>query len=243
MAPPRPLLPDDLRVYPDADAMSEAAAAFVARSIERAVRRRGRCTLALAGGSTPRGCYERLAEATAVPWSRVHFVWGDERFVPPGHEASNFRMAQEALLASLELPPGHVHPMPTNLPSPDLAAQAYASTLHDMLGGIGAIDLVLLGLGQDGHTASLFPEHIEDDLAETTWTKAVTAPERYAVRDRVTLTYAAINRARAAAFLVSGARKREAVARVLAENDPALPATHVLPRERLLWFMDEAARS
>ncbi len=240
--PVRPLLPDDVRTHADHEAMSVAAARHVARLMRRSVRRRGRCTVALAGGSTPHACYRALAATPDVPWNRVYVVWGDERYVPHDHEASNVRMAREALLDDLAFPDGHVHPMPTGRSEPEEAARDYAATLRTVLGGVGAIDLVLLGLGPDGHTASLFPEHLRADLAATRWVKAVEAPARHAAPDRLTLTYAAINRAREAAFLVSGEAKREAVRAVLDREDPDLPATHILPRERLVWFLDEAAR-
>ena len=235
-----------VRVFPDSGAMSGAAAEqFVARMNDALVTR-NRFTVALAGGSTPRPLYEHLAGPLrdAIPWEQVHLFWGDERYVPHDDPSSNVQMVREALLADAPMSPGNVHPMPTDRDDPEDAAADYADTLHAVFPDDATFDLVLLGLGGDGHTASLFP----DDPTATAmdgvpWVRAVTAPPRYAVRTRLSLTLPALNRARDVFFLVSGATKHDAVDAVLEAQDPALPPTHVRPQRRTTWFLDAAARS
>ncbi|MDX1548232.1 MAG: 6-phosphogluconolactonase [Rhodothermales bacterium] len=227
-----------VRILPDGEALGRAAAEAVAAALADAAARQDRVTLALAGGSTPRRLYELLAGPfrDALPWDRLHIFWGDERLVPPDDEASNYAMAREALLRHVPLPPGQIHPIPTDRPA---AAAAYTATLRQTFGDEGpTFDLALLGLGDDGHTASLFPG---GPLPDAPWAAAVTAPARYAVRDRITLTLPALCRARRVFFLVSGEEKRAALHRVLDDADPTLPATHVRARETVTWFVDQAA--
>jgi 6-phosphogluconolactonase len=149
----------EIEVYADADALARAAAAhFVARAAE-AIATHGRFVVALAGGSTPRATYALLASdklAARVGWLRVHVLWGDGRCVPPDHRDSNYRMAREALLDKIPIPNANVHRIRGELP-PAQAAAAYESELESVLGAEGRFDLILLGMGDDGHTASLFP--------------------------------------------------------------------------------------
>jgi len=236
-----------VHVFPDHAAMSAAAAEQIAARIQRVLAERDRFTLVLAGGGTPRPVYEHLATThrSAIAWDRVHLFWGDERYVPHDAPASNVHMVRTALLDEAPVPSANVHPMSTDGNDPDADAAAYADALRAMFPGDATFDLVLLGIGDDGHTASLFPDDPEatttdDDLP---WVRAVEAPPRYDVRTRLSLTLPAINRADEVFFLVSGAAKHKAVESVLVHRDASLPPTHVHPRGPCHWFLDEAARS
>ncbi len=232
-----------IKVAPDKETLSRRAAEAVAALIQRCVEQRGRCTIAMAGGSTPQRLYEILATDLRedIPWGRVHLIWGDERHVPLDHPKSNFRMAREALLDRVPLLPDHIYPTPIS-PDPVADAAAYARTVDALLApDAGRLDLVLLGLGDDGHTASLFPG--SPALAETTRT-VVAAPAPVEPRQRITLTFPAINRARNVFFLVAGADKAPALACVFGKPGgvSACPASRILPAEgELVWWMDEAA--
>ena len=236
-APPDPSL--DVAVLPDYEALSRAAAERVAAYVRAALATQDAFALALAGGSTPRGLYERLAR-TSLPWDRIHLYWGDERFVPHDHPKSNVRLVRETLLDGLDLPATNVHPMPTT-GAPDDAAAAYADTLQRAFADRAhTFDLALLGMGEDGHTASLFPEH-EPSPSDSRWVRAVSAPPRHDIARRLTCTLPVFNRARRALVLVSGASKRDTVRAALQERDARLPITHVHPQDRLVWLLDEAA--
>jgi 6-phosphogluconolactonase len=201
---------------------------FIAERLRRAVREREACSLVLAGGRTPRGVYEQLP-AAGVPWERVRWFWGDERFVPPDHEASNYRMARESLLERIRPPDRNVFPIPTDAGSPQEAARRYERMLRGLFPGAAfpAFDLVLLGLGADGHTASLFPGGPECE-ERSRWCLASFAPAGTAVRERVTLTLPVLNAARCVAFLVTGEDKRNALSALLAPGAVAeLPAQRV----------------
>ena len=189
--------------------------------------------MALAGGRTPRGVYERLANCgagAAVPWARTRIFWGDERFVPRGHPGSNFRMARETLLARVPVPESNLFPMPTEAADADAAAREYERTLRGLFPGaeFPRFDLVLLGIGADGHTASLFPGGPECEEAKR-WCVASRAPAGAstgdAIRERVTLTLPVLNAARVVAFLVAGEDKRTAVGAVLGTARRAVPGT------------------
>lgn len=249
-----------VHVFPTYDALSRAAAQHVAAHVETVLASQNRYALALAGGSTPRRLYELLGEDfPALPWSQIDLFWGDERFVPSDDTQSNERLVRNALIDPVGIPAGNVYPVPTHLSSPQAAADAYETTLRNVLSPRSeqenTFDLVLLGLGGDGHTASIFPEDLVDapslgdangalpDGSDTgEWVRAVEAPPRHDVSDRITCTLQAINASREALFLVSGTSKQDAVQRVLDERDPLLPATHVAPREALTWFLDAEAR-
>lgn len=239
----------EVRVYPDAAALSVAAAAEVARLAADAVARRGRFTLALSGGSTPRRLYELLAERVGVPWESTHLFWGDERCVPPDHPLSNYAMARAALIARVPIPAAQVHRIHAEADPPEAGAAAYAALLRHQNARAGtdgplAFDLVLLGMGADGHTASLFPGDAALDERER-WAVAVTAPPFYDPRRRITLTLPVLNAARAAFFLIAGADKRPVVRAVLdvpATAEGRYPAAMVRPAGPLVWFLDEAAR-
>ena len=230
----------ELHVAPTHDAMSAAAADALTDLLAAVLDAQATAAVALAGGSTPRQLYERLGDK-ALPWDRIHLFWDDERWVPHDHPKSNVRLVRETLLSRANVPSSNVHPMPTD-GAPEDAARRYAETLHTQFADQDhTFDLALLGLGADGHTASLFPENAPapDD---PDWVRAVTAPARHDISQRLTCTLPVLNQARHACFLVSGARKTSAVQRVLQRNDEGLPATHIQPQERLLWFLDADAQ-
>lgn len=233
-------------IFDDAASLEEAAAQQVVRAVRNAVARRGECRLALSGGSTPRGLYARLAEEPhreRIDWSKLHLFWGDERCVPPDHPESNYRMVHEALLARVPLPDGSVHRIPGEL-GPDRAAARYEEAIRaGSAEAVPRFDVVLLGMGVDGHTASLFPDApaLGEERRLVVPTVAPTPPH-----DRVSLTLRVINAARLVAFLVVGQDKARTLARVLADegrtSDGSLPASLVRPRRgRLLWLVDRSA--
>ena len=236
-----------VRVLPDRAPMTAAAARQIVALMQQRLAENDRFTMALAGGGTPRPVYEQLATAhrDIIPWDRLHLFWGDERYVPHDDPASNVQMVRKSLLDVAPIPADNVHPMPTSGGDPDRDAAAYEDTLRAFFPDDGpTFDLVLLGLGGDGHTASLFPDDPDATSSDDglPLVRAVEAPSRYDVRTRLSLTLPAINRAHAAFFLVAGGNKRNAVAAVLQEQNRALPPTYVRPRHELIWFLDEAAR-
>lgn len=235
-----------VRTFSDLEALSQAAAQTLTADIEAVLRTQDRYTLALAGGSTPQRLYELLAveaEGT-LPWSQIHLFWGDERFVPYDHPKSNAGMALDALIQPAPIPDGNVHPIPTQTDQAEDAAAAYADTLRQYFTDRSTtFDTVLLGLGADGHTASLFPETASPEQlrADDAWTRVVPAPSRHDVSTRLSCTLPVLNGARRAVFLVAGERKRNALQRVLKNADSPLPAAQVHPREEVLWYVDTAA--
>jgi 6-phosphogluconolactonase len=238
-----------LRIVADKPALYRQAAAEFVRTAARAVKERGRFAVALSGGTTPAGLYAVLtAEARvrgAVDWERTQAFWGDERQVPPDHQDSNYRMAREVLLSKVPVPEANVHRIPGEIPDAAEAALRYEEELRATLGltanKLPRFDLVLLGLGADGHTASLFPG--TEALREKH--RAVIANWIDTLRAwRITLTVPAINRARSVMFLVCGEDKAEAVKSVLEgpRNLKALPARLIQPESgRMLWFLDRPA--
>ncbi len=226
---------------------SEAIARGVAEWLtEQALRKSGGpFVVALSGGSTPKRLYQILATpdfASRFPWERTELFFGDERFVPADDESSNYRMVEEALLSKVTIPPARVHRMPTE-GDPAEAARSYEAELRALYGsealspGRPLFDVVLLGLGENGHTASLFPGTavLEERLG---WVGACTphdAPHR-----RLTLTYPAIYSSAHVLFLVAGESKRQVVAKVRA-RDPSQPASHVTTEGELIWVLDQQA--
>jgi 6-phosphogluconolactonase len=199
----------------------------------------------LSGGSTPRGLYEQLATpavASRFPWGRSHWFWGDERFVPHTHPDSNFRMADEAFLSHVPIPGANVHAVRTEGLSPDESAASYEATLKRFYGadtlapGRPLFDVTLLGIGEDGHTASLFPG--QPALQETRrWVVPVIGAKR---EPRITLTYPALGSSRHVAFLVTGKEKQEVLTHVR-DGLSTLPAAMVHPVGHLHWFTDRSA--
>ena len=201
--------------------------------------------MALAGGTTPGLLYSYLASAgpAAAPWDRVDFFFGDERCVPPTSPESNYALARRELFEPLRTAAGSVHRIEADLRPPATAAEQYESRVRTHFGGLEpAFDLVLLGVGADGHTASLFPG--DGALGEThRWVVPVRAPAGYQPTDRVTLTLPVLNRARAVFILAVGAAKHSVIAEVLGGDEQAqrLPIARVRPTGRLVWFLDDAA--
>jgi 6-phosphogluconolactonase len=214
--------------------LAEAAARWTADHIRGAVGARGACYWALAGGETPRGCYERLAQPPyrdALPWQSVFVYWSDERQVPLDDPASNYAMARMALLDQVPIPGDQVFPLVGD-PTPALRRIPADDR------GWPRFDIIHLGMGEDGHTASLFPG--SPALQET---KALVALVHNAPKpppERLTLTLPVINAARAVLIMVQGATKRDALTRVL-QRDPALPTSHVAPAEGELQFLVDRA--
>lgn len=229
--------PLNLEVFPDHDSLIRAAAEQVVQ-----IAAKGKCSLALCGGGTPKPLYALLAKEQRVDWSRVHIFWGDERCVPPDDPQSNYRMVKETLLDAAVIPPSNIHRIHGE-DEPEQAAAAYEQELRRFFGDSARFDLVLLGMGNDGHTASLFPG-----------TAAVTERKRWVMAQyvehvsmwRITLTPVAINAARNVMFLVSGAQKDDRLRQVLEgpRQPEVLPAQAIQPVSgRLLWFVDQAAAS
>ncbi|MBI5508010.1 MAG: 6-phosphogluconolactonase [Deltaproteobacteria bacterium] len=240
--------PRDLRVLPDPAAVAEAAARELFAAAHHAVRERGTFTLALSGGSTPKRLYSLLAQQdrpffAEFPWAKTEVYFGDERFVLPDHADSNYRMAHEALLAHVPVPPASIHRVRTELATPEASAHDYEGRLPRPAFAahppIPALDLVLLGMGKDAHTASLFPDTTA--LAETTRLVVANFVPKLDAH-RVTFTLPLINHAQAVLFLVTGADKAAPLSCVLAGPSPSLPASLVQPVSgRLTWLVDAAA--
>jgi 6-phosphogluconolactonase len=229
-------------VLPDAGHLARRVAEWL---LTEATAKQGAFAIALSGGSTPRQLYRCLAEPPclgAFPWQRTHWFWSDERFVPHDDERSNYRMAKDALLSRVPVPPGNIHPMPTEGVAPKNAAADYARSLASFYGSEHLdssrplFDVTLLGLGPDGHTASLFPGSPALD-ERAAWIAAVTGP---GAEPRLTLTLPALNSARHAVFLVAGEEKRAMVRRLRA-GDATVPAAHVRPVGALHIFCDADA--
>lgn len=229
----------NLQLHDDPQQLAEAAARDFVHRADAAVEERGSFTVALAGGSTPEATYKLLARdhADSVDWGRVHFFFGDERPVPQDHEDSNYRMAREALLSHIS--PGSVHRMRGELP-PEEAAASYEEELREFLGVAPVFDLILLGIGPDGHTASLFPETLALDVTDR-W--AVDNPVPKLSTTRITLTVPVLNAARAVSFLVAGEDKAEALKEILEgdANPYRYPAGLVQPEGGPAWMVDRAA--
>ena len=233
-----------IQVYPDLESLSRAAADLLVVQANRAVASRGRFSVALSGGATPRRTYELLAAPPLkdqAPWDRVHVFWGDERGVPLNDPRSNARMAQEAWLDHVPIPRDQIHPL-SCADDPAAAARQYEAQLRKFFAGQPPrLDLVLLGLGDDGHTASLFPGTPALEERER-WAAAVYLGEQNL--DRVTLTAPLINQAAMVVFLVAGKSKAGVLQEVLhGPRDPGrLPAQLIQPQTgELLWLVDLAA--
>jgi 6-phosphogluconolactonase len=236
------MIAPELFTFSSTARLAHAAADMVVETLRAAIEARGRASVVLTGGSTPVPLYRLLAAdyRHALDWSRVDVFFGDERHVPHDHEDSNFRMARDTLLDGLPLSPDRIHPMPTG-DTPEADARAYEETLRAYFGdGPPAFDLLLLGMGADGHVASLFPG--SPALAETDrWVVATESPPSSPVLERITLTFPAINAARTVLFLVAGESKHDALSAVHRDPEASPPAERVAAQDRLLWFADEAA--
>ena len=231
----------------DARELNQKAAEQFIAAANRATKSTGRFTVALSGGSTPMGLYALLASADynrRIPWNQVHLFWGDERCVPPDHPQSNFRMVRESLLTKIKIPPENVHRM-AGEKEPKTAAVEYEEQMMKFFrlseGTLPRFDLILLGLGEDGHTASLFPG--SDALNETKQLVAANFVEKFNAH-RLTLTLPVLNHGADVVFLVAGQSKAAVVKEILGKktDSPVLPAARVMPLDgHLTWLITRDA--
>jgi 6-phosphogluconolactonase len=244
VADPKP----SLRIVADPDELArEGAGIFIAR-VQEALRERETCTVVLAGGATPRGLYSLLAADESfrarLRWEKIDFFWGDERQVPPDHPDSNFRMANEMLLSKVPVPADHLHRIRGEEPDAPKAAEEYEGVLRSFFrlkpGEIPELDFILLGMGADGHTASLFPgtEALKERkrLVAPNWVPGLNAY-------RLTMTLPLLNKARYVLFLVTGEEKAETLRKVLEEKtNETFPAGLIRPSQgTCLWLVDRSA--
>ncbi len=232
----------EVLIYEDKAALVEAATAQIAEELRESLAQRGSCTLALSGGSTPKPIYERFASMPGVDWAKVELCFVDERNVAVSHPDSNYGMVERAFLHSGALPADHIHRIPGELDA-EQAATEYESDLRGFLkpqeDGFPELDLVLLGMGPDGHTASLFPASPALD-ENTRWVAANWVAKMQT--HRITLTFPVINHARRCMFLVAGTDKQWAVEEVLLKSGSGLPASRVrLQQGAVKWLMDREA--
>jgi 6-phosphogluconolactonase len=223
-----------IEIYPDDDLVARKGAAVIAEDARAAVASRGRFIMAVSGGRTPWVMLRALADQQ-LPWEAVHVVQVDERSAPAGDPDRNLTHLRASLLDHAPLPPSHVYAMPVEAPDLERAAAQYAETLQHLAGSPPALDLVHLGLGPDGHTASLVPG--DPVLGVTDRDVAIAGP--YQGRRRMTLTFPVINRSRRVLWLVTGDEKAEPLAR-LRDRDPSIPASHVR-QDHALILADRAA--
>ncbi|MGH8283665.1 MAG: 6-phosphogluconolactonase [Gammaproteobacteria bacterium] len=224
-----------LRVFPDADSAAGQAASFIAMFTRHAVNQRGRVVLAVSGGVTPKPMFKYLAVSQDISWTGVQILQTDERVAPAGDADRNLTLLQDSLLAPERLPPQQLHAMPVEMQDLDAAARQYAGVLESLSGTPPVLDLAHLGLGADGHTASLVP----GDPVLQIMDRDVVLTNSYHGRRRMTLTYPVINRARCILWLVTGAAKADILAR-LCNGDTGIPAGRI-NRERAVVFADQAA--
>jgi len=234
-----------LRILPDRPALFQAAADEFIRQADAAVQSSGRFTVALAGGSTPRGLFNLLAKNQALPWDKIYIFFGDERHVPPDDPESNYRMARESLLSKVPIPAENVFRIPAENPDAAQAAQSYEESLRKFFalpaGSFPRFDLILLGMGPDGHTASLFPNGTA--LQEKSRWVVSDWVEKFKT-DRITLTLSVLNDAREILFMVSGSDKAATLKEVLEGTQPAekFPSKLIQPADgKAIWLVDGEA--
>ena len=230
-----------VEVLPDKTALVKRSLEVVLSKIQAAIQERGQCTIALAGGGTPKPLYEALSTQN-LPWEKIHVFWGDERYVPADHPDSNEGMARSAWLDKVDIPSANIHPMPTGGTTPTADAEKHETQLREFFGtSVGefpSLDIILLGIGDDAHTASLFPHtdalKVQDRL--------VTVGNKDG-QPRITFTASLINHAHYVIFLVAGASKQPALAQIFAPDADELtyPARLIQPQGELWWLLDEAA--
>jgi 6-phosphogluconolactonase len=235
-------------VYPDSDTLSHAAAQYVVRVAQEAIASHGRFTFALSGGSTPKKLYELLAQEpyrSQIDWALIEIFWSDERCVPPESVDSNFLLAQQALLSKVPIPASQIHRMPAEMEDRDAASLLYTRTMQEAFGtdGVPAFDLMQLGMGPEGHTASLFP-HQPSLHEQQRLVMPVSVPKP--PPPRLTFTPRILNASLHVLFLVTGEEKADAVQAVLeSEYQPdEYPAQIVKPSKgEVTWMLDAAAAS
>jgi 6-phosphogluconolactonase len=234
------------RVLPDLVSLSRAVLEETLRISQEAVAKRGRFAIALSGGHTPEKMFSLWSETAQyrdkTPWDRVHLFWSDERYVPENDPQSNYHMARETLISHVPIPAENVHPIPTNLSPPEACARAYEADLLKFFGAEPpAFDVQLLGLGPEGHAASLFPGSAA--LSEKLrWVAAVRVPAE--PPQRITFTPVVLNCGRNTFFLVAGENKRDILSAIREEPTPETsqyPAVRINPANTPVWFLDAAA--
>ncbi|MCF7805149.1 MAG: 6-phosphogluconolactonase [Candidatus Marinimicrobia bacterium] len=237
-----------MKVFRNREAMNQALARDIAGQMQKKTKFGADFHLVLTGGSTPKPLYRLLGSeySDKINWRHIHLYWGDERYVPHDHSDSNYRMAKVALLNHIEIPDANVHPMPTGYDRPEIAAETHSDELRrifpEFSNAIPRFDLVLLGMGSDGHIASLFPNH--DLLEEEETLVGVVTDSPKPPPTRLTLTLPVINAAKNIYFLVAGENKAHAVNEVLegTSQSKEFPASLVNPEKgETAWWLDEAA--
>ncbi len=231
-----------VEIFADRSQLIARALALTLAEIKDAIAQRGRCTIALAGGNTPKPLYEQLA-IQDLPWQAIHIFWGDERYVPISDPQSNAGMAANAWLNHVAIPPENIHPMPTHSADPAESAQIYDQQIQTFFGTgsnvFPSFDIILLGLGPDGHTASLFPHTAALQVCD----RNVTVGNKDD-QPRITLTVPVLNQARCILFLATGANKQEALTQIFAKSADSAqyPARLIQPiNGKLTWLLDAAA--
>ncbi|PLZ99229.1 6-phosphogluconolactonase [Fischerella thermalis CCMEE 5268] len=230
-----------IEVLPDQKALIARAKELILSQIQPAIAQRGKFTIALSGGSTPKPLYEAIATQN-LPWDKIHVFWGDERYVPPDHPDSNQGMARRAWLDRVDIPAANIHAVPTTEGDPTVSAAKYEKELQEFFNGqtgeFPALDVILLGMGDDAHTASLFP-HTE---ALKVRDRLITVGNKDG-NPRITFTYPFINAARCVIFVVAGANKKPALTQVFAPeaDNSTYPSRLIQPQGELWWLLDAAA--
>lgn len=236
-----------VREYASSIEMSIAVAEFICEYANKCVEKQGSFTIGLSGGTTPARTYSLLAQEpyiTIMPWEKTHVFFGDERFVPPDHPDNNFRMANEHLLTKVPIPRHNIFPIDTQVSSVQESAKRYDNLLKEFFDSCDSkptsFDLILLGVGTDGHTASLFPSSPALKEKER-WVVSAYAPEYAASRQRITLTFPAINMSRCALFLCGGKSKKNIIGAIINDEFDAklhYPAACVDTLDEIIWFVD-----
>lgn len=228
-------------ILSDRATLVNRAVELLVKRIERAIEQQGQCTIALAGGGTPKPIYEQLAQKN-LAWEKLHIFWGDERYVPANDPESNEKMAREAWLNQVSIPEANIHPMPTTGENPEADAKKHEADIKTFFqcgeGEIPSLDIILLGMGDDGHTASLFPQ-----------TEALTVRDRLITvgnkgdSQRLTFTVPFLNQGKCVMFLVTGANKRPALAQIFSPEADSnqYPARMIQPQGELWWLLDREA--
>lgn len=230
-----------VEVLADTTKLIERSQEIILSRLQTAVESRGSFSIALSGGSTPKPLYEALSKNT-LPWSKVHVFWGDERYVPSDHQDSNQLMARQTWLDKVEIPPENIHPLNVTSGDPIQDALEYEQELQEFFqtkqGAIPMFDLILLGMGDDGHTASLFP-HTE---ALKVSDRLVTVGNKDG-QPRLTFTASLINHARCVMFVVAGESKRPALKEIFAAqgDEKTYPSRLIQPQGELFWLLDQSA--
>jgi 6-phosphogluconolactonase len=239
----RKLMKKIVEVLANREELIDRSLGIVLSKIHAAIAERGVCTIAAAGGSTPEPLYRALSTQD-LPWDKIHVFWGDERYVPPEHPDSNQKMARLAWLDRVNIPASNIHPMPTGAGDPAADASAHQIELQQFFkvsdGEFPAFDIILLGIGDDAHTASLFPGTAALQVRDA----LVTVGNKDG-QPRITFTVPLINRARCVIFMVAGASKQPALAQIFAPaaDEMTYPARLVQPEGELWWLLDAAAGS